>query len=145
MKNLLFITLVVVLMTSCTTTKSSVVRQDRNENKSVLSDTVRIINKDLDYEVIIFEPGFNSWLTSQAQPRGFYSERYLENKNRIYVSEYNNRVTQPFRYSTVLYQNQINYNFNIHYGYEVNYLIYNYLVFFQLNYKQQLAGFVPRN
>ena len=34
------------------------------------------------YEVIIIDGGFNSWLNSVAQPRGFYSESFLENRNR---------------------------------------------------------------
>lgn len=145
MKNLFLITLFSLFIISCTSKKSIVKDLQIKETKNKTSDTIKIANKDLDYEVIIIEPGFNTWLATQAQPRGFYSESYLEDKNRFYVSEYNNRVMQPFKYNSNLYENQINYNFNIHYGYEVNYLIYNYLVFFQQTYKQKLAGYVPRN
>ena len=105
-------------------------------------DVVRIANDSLEYEVIIMDSGFGSWLTSWAKPRGFYSESYLENKNQIYVSEWNSRAMQPQRYQN-LYEMQINYDRNIHYGYEVNYLIYNYMIYFQIANKQQLAGFVP--
>jgi hypothetical protein len=111
-------------------------------NKS--ADVVRIANDSLEYEVIIIDPGFNSWLASNAKPRGFYAESYLENRNLMLITEWNNRVSQPQRYDPNLYEIRIDYNPNIHYGYEVNYLIYNYMIYFQIVYKQQFNGFVPR-
>jgi hypothetical protein len=140
-KKYFFLGFIAIFLICCSASKNkggnSSIHSDR-------SDTLRIANDELEYEVIIIEPGFNSWLLSQARPRGFYSETYLESKNQIYVMEWNSRVMQPQRYNPNLYEMQIDYNSNIHYGYEVNYLIYNYFIFFQLNYKQQLAGFVPR-
>jgi hypothetical protein len=106
------------------------------------NDTVRIANEELEYEVIIIDPGFNSWLRSRARPRGFYSQQHLENKNRFWVTEWNNRFMQPQRYGD-LYLMQIDYSGNIDYGYEVNYLLYNYLVYFQQTTGQKLGGVVP--
>jgi hypothetical protein len=60
------------------------------------------------------------------------------------VQAWNDRVLQPFAYNPNLYEMQIDYQPNIDYGYEVNYKLYNYFVYFQLTYKQRLAGFVPR-
>jgi len=112
-------------------------------SNSVKGDTVTIANKDLEYEVIIIDPGFTNWLYSKAYQRGFHDESYLESKNRFYVSEWNRRVLQPQRYNPNLYEMQINYDPSIHYGYEVNYLIYNYMIYFQNTYKQNLYGLVP--
>ncbi len=139
MKKLLFMGLVLATIIGCTSTKNGVASNDVKA-----SDTLRIANDELEYEVIIIEPGFNSWLASTARPRGYYSESYLENRNYIYVMEWNNRVMQPDRFNPRLYEMRINYDRNIHYGYEVNYLIYNYFIYFQLQYNQQLSGFVPR-
>lgn len=111
---------------------------------SAPSDTVRIANDSLEYEVIIIDPGFNSWLLSRAQPRGYYGENYLKNKNRFWVTEWNIRANNPIRYGD-LYQMQINYDATIDYGYEVNYLLYNYLVYFQNVNNQRLMGVVPTN
>jgi hypothetical protein len=86
---------------------------------------VRIANDSLEYEVIIIDNGFSSWLVSRAQPRNYHSLSYLETKNQFYVLEWNNRVMQPQRYSPNLYEMTIDYSPNIRYGYEVNYLIYN--------------------
>ena len=142
MKNLILIVLFLSFLISCSASKSG--SSTNTVASSKQTDTVRIANDSLEYEVIIIDPGFKSWLNSQAKPRGFYTEDYLEGRNRIYVAEWNNRALQPQRFNPNLYEMQINYNYNIHYGYEVNYLIYNYFIYFQITYKQQLAGFVPR-
>ncbi len=107
------------------------------------NDTIRIANDELQYEVIIIDPGFNTWLNSRAYPRNYHTQSFLENKNRLYVGEWNNRVLQPQRYPSGLYEMSINYDSNVNYGYEVNYLIYNYMIYFQNTYKQKLYGYVP--
>lgn len=133
--------LFIVVLASCHFDKNIATKAKTPDSKS--SDVVRIANDSLEYEVIIMDGGFNSWLASQAKPRGFYSESYLENRNQIYISEWNSRALQPQRYGN-LYEMQINYDRSIHYGYEVNYLIYNYMIYFQTANKQQLGGFAPR-
>ena len=107
------------------------------------NDTLRIANDSLEYEVIIIDPGFNPWLASRARPRGYYAQPYLEIKNSLWVTNWNTRAMQPQRYGD-LYQMQIDYRPNIDYGYEVNYLLYNYLVFFQQRNNQNLGGVVPQ-
>jgi len=110
---------------------------------TVTNDTVRIANDSLEYEVIIIDPGFNTWLASRARPRGYYGQPYLENKNRFWVTEWNSRVLDPQRWGN-MYQMRIDYDPKINYGYEVNYLLYNYLVYFQLANNQRLGGIVPQ-
>ncbi len=144
MKKLILIQLLSIFIFSCTSSKN-LAQTPKKDQTSKTSDTIRIANDELEYEVIIIDSGFNFWLNSQAKPRGFYSESFLEGRNQILVTEWNNRVLQPFKYSPQLYEMQINYDRSIHYGYEVNYLIYNYLLYFQITNKQQLSGFVPRN
>ena len=135
---LLFMALVLAFVMGCNSTKNV------PATGAAASDTLRIANDEMEYEVIIIEPGFNSWLASTARPRGYYSESYLESRNQTYVMEWNSRVMQPQRYNPNLYEMTINYDRSVHYGYEVNYLIYNYFIYFQLHYNQQLGGFVPR-
>lgn len=141
MKKLIFIIAILFIIIGCSSSKPIV---DNSKTNSKTSDTIKIANEELEYEVIIIDGGFSSWLNSFAKPRGYYSESYMENKNRVYVSEWNRRVMLPQQYNPTLYEMQINYDFNTKYGYEVNYLIYNYFIYFQMTYKQQLAGFVPR-
>lgn len=141
MKNLIYISIILLAIIGCSSSKSSVATADKPKTES--KDTIKIANEELHYEVIIIEPGFDFWLNSTAYPRGFYSQQYLENKNYLYVTEWNNRVLQPQRYNPNLYEMRIDYDSNIDYGYEVNYLIYNYMVYFQNKHKQKLYGHVP--
>ena len=107
-------------------------------------DTIAIANEEVEYEIIIIEPGFNFWLQSIAKPKGYYSQSFLENRNQLYVIQWNQRVMQPLRYDPNLYQLQIDYSPNIDYGYEVNYKLYNYFIYFQRKYNQRLGPFIPR-
>lgn len=143
MKPFILFLLVFGTIISCKTKSLNTSQNETANAKVVKGDTVTIADEKTEYEVIIIDPGFSSWLYSRALPRGYYSETYLENKNQWYVSEWNRRVLQPQQYNPSLYEMQINYNSTIHYGYEVNYLIYNYMVYFQNTYKQKLYGIVP--
>lgn len=142
MKNFIYLLLILFIIIACSTTKSNSSVGATNGTVP-LNDTIRIANDSLEYEVIIIDNQFSYWLASRAYPRNYYPQSYLENKNKFWINEWNNRVMQPQRYNPNLYEMSINYDSNINYGYEVNYLIYNYLVFFQNTYKQKLGGYVP--
>lgn len=142
MRNFVALLLLGVFVASCHSSKSPT--RMASEVNSKEQDTVRIANDSLEYEIIIIEPGFNSWLASTAKPEGYYSQPYMEVRNRQYVIEWNQRVLQPLPYDSNLYELQIDYQPNIDYGYEVNYKLYNYFIYFQLTYKQRLGTFAPR-
>ena len=136
---LLFLGLFIV---SCNSSRPTV--KKISNNNAAVQDTVRIANDSLEYEILIIEPGFNSWLVSTAKPEGFYSQKYMESRNIQYVIEWNQRVLQPQRYNSNLYELQIDYQPHIDYGYEVNYKLYNYFIYFQLTYNQRLGSYLPR-
>lgn len=106
MKNILIIAAFCVALYSCGTGNKAMNNSSADNTEK---DTIRIANDSLEYEIMIIEPGFESWLASQP-PRGFYGQSLLESKNRSFVSEYNNRVLQPARYFPNLYTEQINYD-----------------------------------
>lgn len=107
-------------------------------------DPVTIANDSVEYEITIIDPGFSVWLNSIAQPRGYYSQQFMESRNEIYVLNWNQRAMQPLTYNPDLYEMQINYDPRIDYGYEVNYQLYNYFLYFQRKYNQRLGPFFPR-
>ncbi len=135
MKNILYLVLALLFVYSCATTNT----EKKMSASSSLSDTVRIENDSLGYEIIIIDPGYSTFLAATARPEGYYSQSYLENKNRFLVTDWNLRVQQPFNYNSDLYELQINYDPNIDYGYEVNYKLYNYFVYFSRKYNQQFS------
>ena len=142
MRNYIYAVVILLLIViGCTANKKSV---NAPENaKAIHGDTIRIANDELEYEVIIIDPGFTSWLVSRSLPRGYHGQAFLENRNRMYIMEWNSRVLQPNRFSPNLYEMTINYDYTVDYGYEVNYLIYNYMVYFQNTNNQRLFGNVP--
>ena len=130
MKNLHLIIVFFFLLSSCHSYKKAVTH--KNTEKPVV-----IANEELAYEIIIFDTGFESYLNSIAKPLRFYSESYLETKNRFYVQKWNERAQLPLQYNSAIYENVIDYNFNIHYGLEVNYKLYNYFNFVTYKYGEK--------
>ena len=145
-KRILPVLIIFALLLSCTAQKEAL--DISNEEQAVFNSNdeheVEIADDDTEYEIIIIEPGFYTWLNSIARPEGYYSQSFLENRNAIMVMNWNQRVMQPLQYNPNLYEMQINYDQNIDYGYEVNYKLYNYFIYFQRKYKQRLGPFIPR-
>ncbi len=97
-----------------------------------------------EYEIIVIDPGFNTWLRAMAPPRGYHTQQYMESRNQVWVTEWNIRNRQTQVYDPFLYENYIDYEFGVDYGYEVNYILYNYLVYFQRKNGVRLGSFEPR-
>lgn len=140
MKSLIYIGFILAIILGCSTSNTSQNKKFSSDVKSVENDTVKIANEELEYEIIIIDPGFNSWFLSYTRPRNYYSQNYLEARNRDWVIGWNNAFTQGNR----LIEMSIDYNSTIDYGYEVNYMLFNYLTYFQLTNKIKLGGLAPR-
>ena len=141
MRVFIYLVLIFCVFLSCNSAKST---QKQNDGiSSSTNDTIRLVNEELEYEVIIIESGFDSWFQMRAKPKGFYTQSFLENRNRQYVSEWNNRVVSG-NYDRNLYEMRINYDYSIDYGFDLNYTLYHYFVFFEERYKQNLTGHNPR-
>jgi hypothetical protein len=135
-----------ILVLSCVSTRQGmgITAEEKEVFNANRADTVEIVDAESNYEIIIIEPGFNVWLRSVARPPGYYSQTFLENRNQIYVTAWNNRVFNNVQFNPLLYQLQIDYDPQIDYGYDVNYKLYNYFIYFQRKYNQRLGPFVPR-
>lgn len=138
-------TLLVLVATGCAASRPVLAdsrEQALFEQKS--ADSVTIADAESKYEIVIIEPGFYNWLVSIAKPEGYYSQTFLENRNALYVINWNNRVLDPASFNPNLYEMQIDYDPSIDYGYEVNYKLYNYFIYFQRKYNQRLGPWIPR-
>ena len=135
--------LIPVLLAACTSAKENLTISDQEKEflNSKDQQEVTIADEETEYEIIIIEPGFYAWLNSIARPEGYYSQNFLENRNQIYVMNWNQRVLNPTTFNPNLYELQINYDPNIDYGYEVNYKLYNYFIFFSVSITKDLAPF----
>ena len=137
----LLLSAIFFVLIACTTSQD---RKSFDDKPKLESDTIRISNKELEYDIIIIDPGFTNWFNTFAKPRNYYSQAYMEARNIIWVLEWNRRFQLPNQYNRDLYDMRIDYDTSTNYGYEVNYMLYNYLIYFQLTYKQQLGGYSPR-
>ncbi len=136
MKNIfLILSFITLFIFSCNSGKSPITQKD-TQVTTQKNDTIHLKNDELEYDIIIIEPGFYDWLATQP-PKGHYGLDFLENRNRLWVSEFNRRVHDP-KYPKTLYDQEINYNPTVNYGLDVNYLLYNYLKYFQEKYHQKL-------
>ncbi|WP_296316803.1 DUF6146 family protein [Winogradskyella sp. UBA3174] len=144
MKKIIPFIIGLALVASCKSYQGNQTINNDQENALVQSDTVVISSDENDYEIFIIEPGFNMWLYGTARPRGFHSQEFLETRNALLVQSWNQRNLQPQTYDQSLYELRVDYDVNTDYGYEVNYMLYNYFVYFQLKYKTRLTGYVPR-
>ncbi|WP_339652396.1 DUF6146 family protein [uncultured Maribacter sp.] len=144
--NFIIILIFGITLIRCGSTKEplSISNDEKIAFEQEVGDTITISSDKTEYEIIIIEPGFYSWLNSIAKPEGYYSQSFLENRNYLMVLEWNQRVLQPMQYNPNLYELQIDYDQNIDYGYKVNYQLYNYFIYFQRKYNQRLGPFIPR-
>ena len=94
---------------------------------------------DVEYQIDFFDAGFQPYLETIAKPKGYYSLNYLENHNVQYVSEWNIRVNQPFKYNPNIYESAIDYDPSIDYGYDVNWELYNYFQYVMNKYNFDLG------
>ncbi len=67
MKNLIYVFILLFFIIGCSSTNKSISKT--NEGSTKASDTIRIANDSLEYEVIIIDGGFTYWLNSQARQK----------------------------------------------------------------------------
>lgn len=134
MKTLVTSLLILLVLISCNSTIKTVPVNNDNKNPE---EVVRIANDSLEYEILIIDIGFETYLHTIAKPANFYSQSYYELKNQFYVIEWNIRAHNPLRYNSSIYENVIDYDPNIDYGLDVNYKLYNYFEFVKYKYKER--------
>tara|TARA_R110001583_G_scaffold8413_7_gene40221 strand:- start:6799 stop:7200 length:402 start_codon:yes stop_codon:yes gene_type:complete len=132
MKKILYYLAIGLFIVGCSSTSKT------SKTDTKLPDgAVRIVNDELEYEIIITDIGFETYLNTIALPVNYYSQEYYETKNKFYVTEWNIRAQNPLNYNSAIYEYEIDYDFNIDYGLEVNYKLYNYFKFVEYQYNQQ--------
>ncbi len=88
------------------------------------------LNDSVEYELLVFDAGFETYLAKLPYSKDFYSNDYYKSWNIRYVAEWNARAVNPIRYGN-LYENQLDYQADIDYGLELNFKLYHYFQFFE--------------
>ncbi|MGM0635865.1 MAG: DUF6146 family protein [Bacteroidota bacterium] len=94
-------------------------------------------NDSISFSISIQEEGFEEWLTQQSAGEKL-SQTYLKSENKKFIKEFNKRAQNKIVPKAELYQQPIAYNPSNDYGYEVNYILYQYFIFFEEKYNQKL-------
>lgn len=132
MKHLLYYLAIGLFIVGCTSTKTTT-----NKDADLPEGAVKIANEELEYEITIIDIGFETYLNSIAKPANFYTQDYYENKNQLYVLEWNQRVLNPSAFNSNIYENHIDYERDVDYGLDVNYKLFNYFKFVEHKYGQR--------
>ncbi|MBR8534700.1 hypothetical protein KDU71_03945 [Carboxylicivirga sediminis] len=128
MKTLVFFSmLVVVCIIGCKTTKPVSTDELPAQEISVES------SDSTEYELIVFDPRFETFLATQPYPKEFYSDNYYQQWNYRYCIEWNIRHTNPMRYGD-FYETSIPYELSVNYGLDFNFRLYQYFQFIEQEY-----------
>ncbi len=98
-----------------------------------IKDTVSV-NDSTEYELVVFDPGFDYWLSSKSFNKNQYSNEHLQMLNHQYSLEWNRRYSSGDR----LVESYIDYNPFIKYDFEFNYKLYMYFLYFEESNKMNL-------
>jgi hypothetical protein len=112
---------------------SHALSQENLPASRVPADTVSVDSTE--YELIIFDPGFENWLIGK-RPKEYHSQNYYENMNRLYVSEWNYRYFSSKDRGE--YDSYIDYDPDINYGLDLNYKLYYYFKYFEETHNTRL-------
>lgn len=81
--------------------------------------------EDEEYEIIILDPGFDSWFLRNKKSPSFYDQSYLENWNQRLVQQWNSLIGTrlPGGCAPTVY---IDYRNDVDYGLELNHKLFYY-------------------
>lgn len=114
----LVIVLLLILAFSC-----SIISTDNNKKTNI-----ELVDQESDeYELLIFDTGFDSWFITRNIIANSHSNSYYQNWNYIYVSEWNDR----FYKGDPDFENRIEYYIHEQYDLELNYTLYNYFLYIE--------------
>ena len=83
------------------------------------------VKDSTEYELLIFDIGFETWFATRNMPAMARSNVYYQNWNHRYVIEWNQKHTQGHPY----FENFIYYDPFEDYGFDINYKLYHYFQF----------------
>jgi hypothetical protein len=106
----------------------------QTDTSAIVLDTKPMI--DYEYDLVIFEPGFEVFLSSQL-PIEHYAPSYYWSNNLKYVSSWNTKALQNKLAGA--YQEQIMYYPNIDYGVELNYKLFYFFKYIEEKYNTILV------
>ena len=101
-------------------------------------DSVAIAHGDsTEYELIVFDPGFNSWFITHRKPVWYHEKEYYHIKNTFYTTYWNIRVLNNMYRPP--YDFEIDYDQKIDYGIDVEWQLFWYFKYMEQKYNIRLG------
>ncbi|MFW5762390.1 MAG: DUF6146 family protein [Cyclobacteriaceae bacterium] len=122
MKKIFFV--LFAFLAACASKPGTTVQKPIDPDIAIKTD-----EEEEEYDIIIDDPGFDSWLLTNGDANFEHTNKYYKSWNERYVSYWNSN-----------FNNQINYDYSKDYGYEVNYKLFHYFQFVQARYGIDLPG-----
>lgn len=127
MKAFVFVLLLFVVLSACRTNKTVTTIDAPKQELAVES------KDSTEYELIVFDPRYETFLLTQPYPKNYYSNSYYHQWNYRYCVEWNIRHNNPLRYGD-FYETQIPYESSVDYGLDFNFRLYQYFQFIEKEY-----------
>lgn len=105
-----------LLIASCAGTKK-LARVEFSEPAGQATDSV-------EYELVVLDPGFETWYILHSRPSWYHTQNYYELWNRQYVTAWNTKAMSS-RYSR-MFESTIDYDPFTDYGLEINHKLFYY-------------------
>ena len=121
-----------VLIFSCGTQRGV---NDSRTGRLDIRDTTSV-KDSTEYELTVFDPGFDYWLSSHSFTKNQYSNEYLQSLNNQYAREWNRRYTIGDR----RIESNIDYSATIKYDFEFNYKLFMYFKYFEETNRMKLLN-----
>ncbi len=132
MKYLSIIALFLLLVSACTNNRELIIEE---HDSATQEDSIT-------YELIVLDPGFDSWFAIHGTPAKYHNQTYYEGWNRRYVDAWNYQNIGD-RYSQVI-EGNIDYRPDIDYGFELNHKLFYYFMYVEHELDIQLIPDGPR-
>jgi len=114
-----YIIIFLVILASCAGNKKL--------SKVAINNHYTEISDSTEYELIVFDQGFETWFLIHSKPEWYHSQDYYETWNRQYITAWNSKAIDP-RYSR-FFESSIDYDPFIDYGLELNHKLFYYFMF----------------
>lgn len=108
------------------------------QTDSLKAQTAGTETKD-EYEIVVFDTQYETFLASRATPISQYSEEILKSRNQFLVQEWNSRVLQPNR-NRDIYEMAIDYDSKEKYGLKFEYRLYQFFAFVSWKFGEKFTG-----
>lgn len=132
MKNIFLGIILSLFICSCSSNKTAKHGKDSHQPAKVEK------GDDGEWELTVFDAGYESFLATTARPRSLYTETFLKSRNQLLVNEWN-ALYYSGRYRNIV-ESDIDYDPNEKYGLEFEYRLYQVFAYTSWKYRIRFDG-----